>query len=86
MASSPPFLPVHALAANIPMQNGIKYRLLIYDVISNALVKDVDGTAGTAPSIQVDGGKQYKWYIISTNSAVSPTVNTSTGMVSGSSC
>jgi hypothetical protein len=51
------------------MQNGIKYRLLIYDAVSNALVKDVDGTAGTAPSIQVDGGKQYKWYIISTNSA-----------------
>lgn len=72
------------IAANAPMQNGIKYRLLVYDAVSNALVKDVDGTAGTAPSIQVDGGKLYKWYIISTNSTISPTVNTSTGMVSGS--
>lgn len=27
------------LAANTPMQNGIKYRLLIYDAVSNALVK-----------------------------------------------
>ncbi|MCL1666848.1 hypothetical protein M2T82_02105 [Elizabethkingia ursingii] len=74
-----------AMAASTPMQNGIKYRLLIYDAVSNTLVKDVDGTAGTVPNIQVDGGKQYKWYIISTNSTISPTVNTTTGMVSGSS-
>jgi uncharacterized protein (TIGR02145 family) len=74
-----------AVAASTPMQNGIKYRLLIYDAVSNALVKDVDGTAGIVPNIQVDGGRQYKWYIISTNSTISPTVNTTTGVVSGSS-
>ncbi|WP_407510715.1 hypothetical protein [Elizabethkingia anophelis] len=70
--------------ASTPMQTGVKYRLLVYDAVNNMLVKDVDGTVGTLPSIQVDAGRQYKWYAISTNSAITPTVNTTTGIVSGS--
>ncbi|HFK5529347.1 TPA: hypothetical protein ACGZ99_003424 [Elizabethkingia anophelis] len=71
--------------ANKPMITGTKYRLLIYDATSNTLVKDVDATVGTNPTIQVESGKQYNWYAISTNSNISPTVNPTTGIVSGNS-
>ena len=74
-----------AAVTNTPMITGTKYRLLIYDAASNTLIKNVDATSGTNPNIQVDAGKQYKWYIISTNDNSTPSVNTSTGIVSAAS-
>lgn len=74
-----------AAVTKSPMMAGTKYRLLIYDAAGTTLVKNVDATSGTNPNIQVDAGKQYKWYIVSTNDNSTPTVNTSTGIVSASS-
>lgn len=74
-----------AAVTKTPMITGTKYRLLIYDAASNTLIKNVDATSGTNPNIQVDAGKQYKWYIISTNDNSTPSVNTSTGIVSAAS-
>jgi hypothetical protein len=67
------------------MITGTKYRLLIYDAASNTLIKNVDATSGTKSKYQVDAGKQYKWYIVSTNDNSTPSVNTSTGIVSAAS-
>ncbi|MDV3908072.1 hypothetical protein CMT84_06365 [Elizabethkingia anophelis] len=66
-----------------PMANGIKYRLLIYDAINNTLVKNVDATSGINLNIQVDGGKQYKWYAVSTNDNITPNADPATGIING---
>ncbi|MCL1667697.1 hypothetical protein M2T82_06440 [Elizabethkingia ursingii] len=82
---TPSYTGAMAAVTNIPMVTGTKYRLLIYDAASNTLIKNVDATSGTNPNIQVDAGKQYKWYIVSTNDNSTPSVNTSTGIVSAAS-
>lgn len=70
-----------AAATNTQMAVGTKYRLLIYN--NNVLIKNIDATAGTAINVTVDAGKQYKWYVISTNDTTTPAVDTTTGIVSG---
>ncbi|AJW63006.1 hypothetical protein VO54_01529 [Elizabethkingia miricola] len=82
---TPSYTGTMAAVTNTPMITGTKYRLLIYDAASNTLIKNVDATSGTNPNIQVDAGKQYKWYIVSTNDNSTPSVNTSTGIVSAAS-
>lgn len=82
---TPSYTGTMAAITNTPMITGTKYRLLIYDAASNTLIKNVDATSGTNPNIQVDAGKQYKWYIVSTNDNSTPSVNTSTGIVSAAS-
>ncbi|HFK5570503.1 TPA: hypothetical protein ACG0AO_002315 [Elizabethkingia meningoseptica] len=70
-----------AVATTTQMAVGTKYRLLIYN--NNVLIKNIDATAGTAINVTVDAGKQYKWYVISTNDTTTPAVDTTTGIVSG---
>ncbi|AJW63933.1 hypothetical protein VO54_02473 [Elizabethkingia miricola] len=82
---TPSYSGAMAAVTTSPMMAGTKYRLLIYDATSNTLIKNVDATSGTNPNIQVDAGKQYKWYIVSTNDNSTPSVNTSTGIVSAAS-
>lgn len=71
-------LPITTVATSSLMPIGRKYRLLIYDTNTNALIKDVPATAGTNPNINVDAGKQYKWYAISFNSGTTPVVANNT--------
>ena len=70
-----------AAVAQSPVVAGIKYRILIYDASNNALVANIDATAGTNPTIVVDAGKSYNWYAISTNDTNTPIVNTTSGLV-----
>ncbi|MYY43914.1 hypothetical protein [Elizabethkingia anophelis] len=70
-----------AAVTQSPILAGIKYRILIYDAQNNALVANVDATAGTSPNIVVDAGKNYKWYAISTNDTSTPTVDTTSGVI-----
>ncbi len=51
----------------IPINPGVKYRILIYDASNNNLVKNIEAVAGTSPQITVDAGKAYRWYAISIN-------------------
>ncbi|OPC68023.1 hypothetical protein BAZ12_15560 [Elizabethkingia miricola] len=63
-------------AVVLPIDSGIKYRILIYDSSDNHLVNDVEAVSGTSPQILVDAGKSYKWYAISVNDmAVVPSVS-----------
>lgn len=48
------------------MENGTKFRLLIYNA-ANALVLNQVISAGVDPQIKVDANKQYTWYAVSIN-------------------
>ncbi|WP_454879709.1 hypothetical protein [Sphingobacterium detergens] len=48
------------------MENGTKFRLLIYDAAYVLVVNQVV-TSGTDPQIKVDANKQYTWYAVSVN-------------------
>ncbi|MDX8569368.1 hypothetical protein OZ668_15310 [Elizabethkingia sp. HX XZB] len=50
-----------------PVSPGVKFRFLIYNASDNILVRDLVVISGTSPQIEVDAGKTYKWYAISSN-------------------
>jgi len=62
--------------ASSQMENGTKFRLLIYDA-ANALVVNQVVTSGVDPQIKVDANKKYTWYAVSVNekNASVPDVN-----------
>jgi len=53
-------------AASSLMDNGVKFRLLIYDAGQTLVVNQVI-TSGTDPQIQVKANKAYTWYAVSVN-------------------
>lgn len=62
------------LAANIPMEDGIKYMILIYNNVTGDFVTSALGTAGQAIKIPVHGNINYKWYAYSYNTTTDITV------------
>ncbi|AQX06828.1 hypothetical protein ATB99_10670 [Elizabethkingia meningoseptica] len=50
-----------------PMENGIRYRLIIRDQNTNAIVKNIETFAGSQEEIKIDAGKKYNWYAFSVN-------------------
>lgn len=71
-------------AAASSMENGTKFRLLIYDATNTLVVNQVT-TSGIDPQIKVDANKKYTWYAFSINekNANVPDVN-SAGVISRS--
>lgn len=66
-----------------PINPGVKFRFLIYNASDNTLVKDLIAISGTSSQIEVDAGKTYKWYAISSNDTTAvPSVTG--GIVNGS--
>ncbi len=53
--------------AAIPMQNGYRYRILLYNRNSGQLWRTVQGTAGTPLSMEGQTGETYLWYAYSYN-------------------
>lgn len=53
-------------ATSVPMENNIKYRLLLY-TSADVLVASIEATAGQAEHITVTSGSTYKWYAYSYN-------------------
>jgi len=73
----------HKRLSLIPIDPGIKYRILIYDASNNNLIKNIEAIAGIPSQITVDAGKAYKWYAISVNDTNTvPSVNEN--LISGS--
>lgn len=56
----------------VPMENGIKYRLMLYNATSDEFYASVEATVGQTQHISVIPGQEYKWYAYSynTNSAI----------------
>lgn len=64
-------------ASYVPMENSIRYRLLIYTT-ADVFVTSIEGTVGQDERIPVVIGNTYKWYAYSYNKdATIPTPNTS---------
>lgn len=74
-------------AATVPMANGTKYRLLLYNATTNVFYTSKEAIAGEAQTIAVVPGQAYQWYAYSynTNSQIpipsnlnNPTITTPT--------
>ena len=50
-----------------PVDNGIKYRILVYNNDTGVLVNVVDATVGVTASVSVEAGVNYMWYAYSYN-------------------
>lgn len=66
------------LADNIPMVDGIKYMVLVYNNATGAFVNATLGTAGQAIKIPVAKNGVYKWYAYSYNTIENIPVPTNT--------
>lgn len=56
-------------SAVVKMDDGVKYRVLLFNTTSNRMEKAVVATAGVALEIDVFEGQTYKWYAYSYNSS-----------------
>ncbi len=67
-------------AADVPMENGIKYRLMLYNATSDEFYASVEATIGVPQHISVIPDQQYNWYAYSynTNEAIPPPSNLTT--------
>lgn len=52
-----------------PLENNVKYRVLVFKASDDSYVGTIDATVGTVASrLVVDGGVEYKWFAYSYNS------------------
>lgn len=56
-------------SAVVKMDDGVKYRVLLFNTTTNRMEKAVVATAGVALEIDVFEGQTYKWYAYSYNSS-----------------
>lgn len=64
-------------ATDVPMESGIKYRLMLYNATSDDFYVSIEATVGQTQHISVIPGQEYKWYAYSynTNTAIAPPAN-----------
>lgn len=56
-------------AATVGMEDGIQYRILLYNTSTNKFERSEIATSGTALEIDVYKGQEYEWYAYSYNTA-----------------
>ena len=84
-SSSNPNNKLHKIASGVKLNNGIKYRVILYKTDNSGnpteYLTESIGTIGSPLAIPVYRNKTYRWYAITYNSTVAPPFNSTTGKV-----